>query len=93
MKLTPFESEILDSILWHVEGFKTGRVSRRATMRILRATIRRVRPRLIARSQAAESTGRIVDHAIPVLVLCDRILSVESLDRSTTRSKSSMGSD
>jgi len=58
MNQTPFESEILDSILWQVEGLRLGRVTRRATTRILRATVRRIRPRLIARSQSAES-GRM----------------------------------
>lgn len=82
MKLTPFESEILESILWQVEGMKTGRVTGRATTRILRATIRRIRPRLIARSRAAETEPREIDHAIPLQVICDRILNIENLDRS-----------
>jgi hypothetical protein len=82
MRLTPFESEILDSILWQVEGFKSDRVTRRATMRFLRATVRRMRPRLIARSQATESADRVIDHAIPVLVFCEHLLTVEGLDRS-----------
>jgi hypothetical protein len=81
MKLTPFESEILDSIIWQVEGYKLGRVTRRVTTRILRATIRRIRPRLIARSRSAEPGDRELDHAIPLHVLCDRILSTEGLDR------------
>src|SRR5258705_265551 len=34
MKLTPFESEILDSILWQVEGLRLGRVTLRATRRV-----------------------------------------------------------
>lgn len=83
MKLTPFESEILDSILWQVEGLKLGRVTRRATTRILRATIRRIRPRLIARSQLAESGTCERDHAIPLHVLCDRILNTDDLDRAS----------
>jgi hypothetical protein len=81
MKFTPFESEILDSILWQIEGFKIGRVSRRASTRILRATIRRIRPRLVARSEATNDTDREIDHAIPVHVLCERLLSITSLDR------------
>jgi len=82
MKLTPFESEVLDSILWQAEGFRLGRVTRRATARILRATIRRIRPRLIARSQSSEPGAREVDHAIPVRLVCERILGTENLDRS-----------
>lgn len=81
MNLTPFESEILDSMLWQVEGFRCGRVTRRATTRILRATIRRIRPRLIARSQAVQSDGGELDHAVPVHVVCDLILGVKDLDR------------
>jgi len=82
MKLTPFESEILDSILWQVEGFRRGRVTRRATIRILRATIRRIRPRVIARSRSAESGLGELDHAIPVRLVCDRILNTKGLSRS-----------
>ena len=82
MDLTPFESEILESILWQVEGFKIGRVTQRATARILRATLRRIQPRLIARSQAADVDNREVDHAIPLHVLCGRILDTPDLDRS-----------
>jgi hypothetical protein len=81
MQLTPFESEIVDSILWQVEGLRLGRVTHRATTRILRATIRRIQPRLIARSRAAEAGGREADHAIPVYLICDRILRTPDLDR------------
>ena len=45
MKFTPFESEVLESILWLAEGLRIGRVTKRVTTRILRATIRRIRPR------------------------------------------------
>lgn len=81
MKLTAFESEILDSILWQVEGLKRRKVTPRATMRILRATLRRIRPRLVARSESAELADRVIDHAIPVLVVCNRILEAEDLNR------------
>jgi hypothetical protein len=81
MKLTPFESEVLDSILWQVEGFKLRRVTERVATRILRATMRRIQPRLIARSQLAESGDRERDHAIPLRVICDRILKTDDLDR------------
>jgi len=81
MQFTPFESEIVDSILWQAEGFKLGRVTKRATNRILRATIRRIRPRVIARSEAAQADIRELDHAIPVQVLANRILETQNLDR------------
>ena len=80
MKLTPFESEIVDSILWQVEGFKRGRVTKRVTTRILRATVRRIRPRLIARSKAANGHSREKDHAIPVHIICDRILGTGKIE-------------
>jgi hypothetical protein len=82
MKLTSFESEILDSILWQVEGFRLGRVTRRATTRILRATFRRIKPRLVARSQSVVRGDCELDHAIPLRVICDHILSADDLDRS-----------
>src|SRR6266571_4461137 len=83
MKFTPFESEVLESILWQVEGLRIGRVTKRVTTRILRATIRRIRPRVIARSVAAHEDAGEIDHAIPVHVLCNRILSTPDLDRKT----------
>lgn len=82
MQFTPFESEILDSVVWQAEGFRIGRVTRRATTRILRATLRRIRPRLIARSvQAGQESDIEADHAIPVHIICDRILCTDDLDR------------
>lgn len=81
MKLTPFELEILESILWQVEGHKIGRVTRRVTTRILRATIRRIRPRLIARSRSVASGRCERDHAVPITVICDLILRTNDLDR------------
>ncbi len=81
MPLTPFESEVLESILWQVEGCKNGRVTERVTTRILRATIRRIKPRLIARSEAAENGKSVVDHTVPVHTLCKRILDTPDLDR------------
>ena len=87
MKFTPFESEVLESILRQVEGLKIGRVTKRVTTRILRATIRRIRARVIARSVAAhEDTGEI-DHAIPVHLLRNRILSTPDLNRKTFLTK------
>lgn len=81
MNLTPFESEILDSILHQVEGLARSRVTRRATTRILRATLRRIKARRIGRSRASNPTDREVDHAVPVAVVCDRILETPGLDR------------
>jgi len=83
MKFTPFESEVLESILWQVEGLRIGRVTKRVTTRILRATIRRIRPHVIARSVAVHEDAGEIDHAIPIHVLCNRILSTPDLNRKT----------
>src|SRR6266516_1317235 len=83
MKFTPFESEVLESILWQVGGLRIGRVTNRVTTRILRATIRRIRPRVIACSVAVHEDTAEIDHAIPVHVLCDRILTTPDLNRKT----------
>jgi hypothetical protein len=81
-KFTPFEEEIIDSILWQVEGNKCGRVKDAATKRILRATLRRIRPQLIARTLSLESGKREIDHAIPLRFVCERILRAENLSKS-----------
>lgn len=83
MKLSPFETELLESVLWQVEGFRSGRVTERVTTRILRATLRRFRPRLIGRSASAVSSERELDHAVPLNVVCHRILTSAVLDRTT----------
>ena len=86
--LTPFEREVIDSIHWQLEGHCSGRVSRRATTRILRATLRRIKPRLAARSIHLPATlpkraGRDIalDHAIPLAVLVDELLSLGAASR------------
>ena len=81
MRFTPFELEVLESILWQIEGYKNGRVTERVTTRILRATLRRIKPRLIARSESAENSKHVIDHAVPVNTLCQRILNTPDLDR------------
>lgn len=55
MNLTPFESEIVDSLLWKIKGFKEGHVSERATNRVLRASLRRVKHRLVGYSFESEN--------------------------------------
>lgn len=75
MQLTPFEDEILDSILWQLEGFRKQKVTERATKRILRATMRRIKPKLIARSVNANLGVEVeVDHAVPVNVIVQKIM-------------------
>jgi hypothetical protein len=81
MKLTPFEAEIVDSILWQLEGLRLGRVKEKATRRILRATIRRIAPREITRSIAVGDEKGHCDHAIPVNCICDRILKTRPISR------------
>ena len=48
--ITKFEDEAIDSILWQLEGYWNGRVTKRATARILRASLRRVNPPIAAHS-------------------------------------------
>lgn len=82
MKLSPFASELLDSILVQVENFHNGRVTRRVTTRILRVTMRRLDARLIGRSCNLGSNRGEFDHAVPLAVITERILSTPHLDRS-----------
>ncbi|HVU28518.1 MAG TPA: hypothetical protein VHG71_12385 [Verrucomicrobiae bacterium] len=42
--------------------------------------MRRIEPQLIARSQSVESGTGELDHAIPLRVVCDRILDIEDLN-------------
>lgn len=74
MQLTPFEREIIDSLVWQVEGFKCGRVKERATNRILRATLRRIEHRVIASSLEARDVSRPDrDHVVPVKTISDML--------------------
>jgi hypothetical protein len=82
MRLTLFEEEVLDSILWQLEGYQTGKVSERATKRILRATLRRIRPKLVARScKVVDGAAAEVDHAVPVKLVVERAMSRSDLSR------------
>ena len=84
MKLTEFESEIVDSLLWQIQGFKENRVSERATNRILRASIRRIKHRLAGHS--VESRNSIEkenenDHAVPVKVIIQMIMDTPNITK------------
>ena len=82
MNLTSFESEIIDSLLWQIRGFKEGHVSERATNRVLRASLRRVKHRLAgfsAESSNALSTNN--DHAVPVKVVVKMLIDTPELTK------------
>lgn len=82
--LTEFESEIIDCILWLLEGQWSGRVTLRATNRILRASLRRVVPSPVATSDAARglnSASLHKDHAIPLREVAEIIVSRGRLSR------------
>lgn len=82
MKLTPFESEIVDSLIWQVKGFKTGFVSERATNRVLRASLRRIKHRTVGVSENGTSAQRQAkDHAVPVKVIISTLMEAPVLDR------------
>ncbi|MDW3095383.1 MAG: hypothetical protein R8G33_06910 [Gammaproteobacteria bacterium] len=87
IKLTPFETEVLESILWQLKGFKEGFVTDRVTRRILRATLRRLKPCLIGHSVNAVNSKQVeIDHAVPLkevvamLMELDNLSSVELID-------------
>lgn len=82
MKLTPFESEIIDSILWQIKGFKNGVVTERATNRILRASIRRIKTTNIGFSLESEKeTDNENDHAIPVKIIIEMIMDSKNINK------------
>ncbi|MDN3699229.1 hypothetical protein QWY97_18045 [Vibrio cortegadensis] len=74
--MTPFEIEVLDSILWQLKGYAEGQVTERATTRILRATLRRIKPRKIAYSlRAASIEKKDIDHAIPLKIIVSKLIN------------------
>ena len=82
MKLTPFESEVIDSILWQIKGFKEGVVTERATNRILRASIRRIKTTNIGFSLESEKeTNNENDHAIPVKIVIKMIIDSKNINK------------
>jgi len=84
MKMTPFEIEVLDSILWQVQGFQSGKISKRVTKRILRATLRRIKPKLIGISKMAhKSEKNDIDHAVPLKYLVQKIINEKELNKKT----------
>jgi hypothetical protein len=85
MNLTRFESEIVDSLLWQIKGFKDGYVSERATNRILRASLRRIKHRLIGYSEESKKeTATDKDHAIPIKVIIQMLMEEPNLSKNVT---------
>ena len=78
MNLTPFKYEIIDSLLWQIKGFKEGEVSERATNRILRASLRRIKPRLIGCTKVTATNN---DHDVPVKVIVQLLPGTQDLSK------------
>ncbi|WP_298440372.1 hypothetical protein [uncultured Ferrimonas sp.] len=73
--MTPFEQEVVASVLWQLQGYRKGVVTLRVTTRILRATLRRIKPKLVGRSAALQpDEAADLDHAIPLKVVVAKLL-------------------
>lgn len=82
MKLTPFENEIIDSLLWQVKGFKEGHVTERATNRVLRASLRRVKHRISGYStESTKAKTTHIDHAVPVKIIIKLLMESPELTK------------
>lgn len=82
MRLTPFENEVVDSLLWQIKGFKEGYVTERATNRILRASLRRIKHRLVGYSaESAKTSSTDNDHAVPVKIIIKMLMEAPELSK------------
>jgi hypothetical protein len=86
--ITKFEREVVDGVLWQLEGYWANRVTESTTIRILRRTLRLIRPPVTARSvnaaAAAMARGRpdsAVDHAIPVAIVARELIKKRGISR------------
>jgi len=82
MKLTPFENEMIDSLIWQIKGYKEGCVTERATNRTLRASLRRINHRVLGHSVdsiKAQSTHN--DHAVPVKIIVAMLMEEPELTK------------
>jgi hypothetical protein len=71
---TKFEAELIDLVVWLLEGLKNERTTERATNRILRTTLRRIDPRIIGESiNSKTSSENVLDHAIPLKVVVSEL--------------------
>ena len=82
--MSSFEEEIIDSILWQIKGLQTNNVTLRATKRILRASLRRIRATYIGCSTESLTTTKInIDHVVPVKTIVDMILNLSEINKET----------
>lgn len=82
MKLTKFEEEIVASLLWQIRGCKEHYVTERATNRVLRASIRRIKLRPAGCSiESMNSIETDNDHAVPVKVIIQYLMDEPSLTK------------
>jgi hypothetical protein len=86
--LTGFERDVVDSVLVQLEGYWANRVTERATIRILRRTLRLIKPAVTVRSvdvaAAAMAGGRrdfAVDHAIPLATVVRELIKRRGISR------------
>jgi hypothetical protein len=78
--MTPFETEVLDSVLWQLKGFKEGKVTERVTKRILRATLRRIKPKIVGKSLKVSTSEKTdIDHAVPLNIVVEVLLGETDL--------------
>lgn len=71
---TKFESAVIDLVVWLLEGLKGKKIKPSAANRILRATIRKIKPRIIGESKSSKkSSKRVGDHAVPLKVIVSKL--------------------
>lgn len=76
-EFTAFETEVIDLVIWLCKGLKNG-ISKRATNRILRTTLRRIKSKTIGKSVGAKtSTETVLDHAVPLKFIVAEICKGE----------------
>ena len=78
-----FERGVIASIAWQIKGMRDGIVPEDATRRILRASLRRIRPLFRGRSvRVTEDSRTHIDHVIPVSVVATLLLSSTDISNS-----------
>lgn len=74
---TAFETEVIDLVVWLCKGLENG-ITERATNRILRTTLRRIKSQTIGKSvRAKKSTETVLDHAVPLKFIVAKICTGE----------------
>jgi hypothetical protein len=67
---TPFELEIVELVVWLLHGVDRKTITLRSANRILRASLRRIKPKTIGcSSESKNSSENDLDHAVPFSVI------------------------